>query len=293
MKTILILLLSFTLPAFADPITESKPSDWRPVAQENMLYMKVAGKELIIELNADFAPASVANVKALAKEKYWDGLAVVRVQDGYVVQWADPEEMPEKKRKFKEAKEKVPYELDVTLNPKTPFTKLPDHDVYAAETGFSSGFAAARDPKAKRMWLSHCYGAVGVGRDVAPDSGNGSELYVVIGHSPRHLDRNVTVIGKVIKGIETLAVLPRGRGKLGFYEKPEMHVKIESIRLGTDVPEKERAKLEVMDTNSTQFKKWIEARRNRTEEWFHHKVGRVELCNVPVPVRDRVSTASE
>src|SRR5262249_55203991 len=159
----------------------------------------------------------VANVKDLAGEKYWDGLAVVRVQDNYVVQWADPNaEKPDLKRKLKSAKEHLAEpELDVTLDSKVPFSPMPDKDVYARETGFSNGFAAGGDPKAKKMWLLHCYGAVGVGRDNAADSGNGAELYAVIGQSPRHLDRNVTVIGRIVQGTELLSSLPRGHGQMG------------------------------------------------------------------------------
>jgi hypothetical protein len=55
---------------------------------------------------------------------------------------------------------------------------------------------------------------VGVGRDVPADSGNGSELYAVIGQSPRNLDRNVTLVGRVIEGIELFSVLPRGTAAL-------------------------------------------------------------------------------
>ena len=63
--------------------------------------------------------------------------------------------------------------------------------MYADEVGFSDGFPVARDPRNGKMWLAHRYGMVGAGRDNAPDSGGGTELYAVIGHAPRQLDRNV------------------------------------------------------------------------------------------------------
>src|SRR5204862_22493 len=80
----------------------------------------------------------------------------------------------------------------------------PDPDTYAPETGYAGDFPAARDPKAGRAWLTHCYGAVGAARGQSKDSGSGSSLYVVIGHAPRHLDRNVTLVGRVVKGMEVL-----------------------------------------------------------------------------------------
>jgi peptidylprolyl isomerase len=128
-----------------------------------------------------------------------------------------------------------------------------------------------------------------VGRDNAPDSGDGSELYAVIGHAPRHLDRNVTVVGRILQGAEVLSSLPRGHGTLGFYDKAkgEKPIKITSIHLGSDIAEKDRANIEVLRTDTELFKNLIEAKRNRAEEWFQHKAGHIDICNLPIPVREK------
>jgi len=126
---------------------------------------------------------------------------------------------------------------------------------------------------------------VGAGRDTPVDSGGGTELYVVIGHAPRQLDRNVTLLGRVVQGIELLSTLPRGTGKLGFYEKPEQRSPIKAIRVAADVPAKERTNLEVMRTDTPLFQELIESRRNRKEEWFHAQAGHIDIANVPIPVR--------
>jgi peptidylprolyl isomerase len=94
-------------------------------------------------------------------------------------------------------------------------------------------------------------------------------------------------LGRVLKGMELLSVLPRGSGPLGFYEKPEQHVPIKSIKVAADVPEAERAALEVMRTDTAAFADLIESRRNRREDWFLAKSNYVELCNVPIPVRSK------
>src|SRR6266511_1834673 len=78
-------------PTMAGVLTASKPGDWRALDPENTLYMELASGRVVIELAPLFAPRHVANVKALAREHYYDGLAVVRVQDNYVAQWADPD----------------------------------------------------------------------------------------------------------------------------------------------------------------------------------------------------------
>jgi len=270
----------------ADLLAASKPGDWRALDPENTLYVELASGRVVIELAPAFAPAHVANVKALAREHYYDGLAIVRVQDNYVAQWADPEaDKPALARKIQNAKRTLPGEFDHSIDPSLSFNRLPDGDVYAPEVGFSNGFPAARDPKSNKMWLVHCYGMVGAGRDVAADSGGGTELYVVIGQAPRHLDRNVTLFGRVVQGIELLSALPRGTGALGFYQKPEQRAPIKSIRVAADVPVAERTALEVLRTDTPLFQDLIESRRNRHEEWFHFQAGHIELCSVPVPVR--------
>jgi len=274
--------------AIADVLATAKPEDWRALDPENTLYLEMANGRVVIELAPAFAPQHAANVKALARERYFDGLAIMRVQDNYVVQWGDPAvDDPQKARKILQAKKNLPAEFDRAIDAKIPFTLLPDGDVYAKEVGFSEGFPVARDKDSNRMWLTHCYGMVGAGRGNTSDSGGGTEIYVVIGQAPRHLDRNCTLFGRVIRGMELLSSLPRGNGPMGFYEKPQQLVPIKSIRVAADVPLAERIELEIMRTDTDTFRQLIESRRNRPDEWFLFKAGRVELCNIPVPLRKK------
>ena len=107
----------------------------------------------------------------------------------------------------------------------------------------------------------------------------------MIGHAPRHLDRNVTLLGRVVQGMELLSALPRGPAPMGFYDKAELRVPIKAVRLAADVPESERTDLEVLRTDTAVFQALIESRRNRREEWFQVPAGRIEIDNVPIPVR--------
>ena len=107
----------------------------------------------------------------------------------------------------------------------------------------------------------------------------------MIGHAPRHLDRNDTAFGRVVQGIELLSVLPRGTGPLGNYERADQRVRITRMRVAADVPEADRARVQVIRTDTPRFRDYVEARRTRTEEWFKHRASRIEVCNVPVPVR--------
>lgn len=280
-------------PTMAALLAATKPSDWRPLDPENTLYLELAGGRVVIELAPAFAPGHVANVKALVREGYFDGLSVNRAQDNYVVQWGDPDDAdPQRGRKIRSAKRHLPAEFDRALAPDLPWTPLADGDVYAPEVGWSSGFPAARDPNSGRAWLAHCYGTLGAGRGNDAGSGGGAELFVVIGHAPRHLDRNDTALGRVVRGIELLSTLPRGTGNLGFYEKPEQRVLVRAMRVAADVPAGERAALEVLRTDGAAFRDLIEARRNRREEWFKTPAGKVELCNVPIPARAAAAAAA-
>ena len=272
-------------PTVADVVKASKASEWRALDPENTLYMQTAGGRVVIELAPAFAPNHAANIKALVREHYFDGLAVIRSQDNYVVQWGDPDEA--KPRPFKTAKAGLKAEFTVPMSNDKAFTRLPDRDGYAPQVGHSNGFPSARDPRSGRAWLAHCYGMVGVGRDNDADSGNGSSLYAVNGHAPRHLDRNITVVGRVVSGMALLSTLPRGTAALGFYDKPELNVPIESIRMAADVPDAERSKLEVMRTDSASYQAAVDAQRHRGGPWNKYAAGYVELCNAPLPVREQ------
>jgi len=262
-------------------------SAWREPDPANTLYLDLAAGRVVIELASDFAPEHVANIRTLAKQGYWDGLFVIRSQDNYVVQWGEPDdEDPAQKqhRPLGKAKAKLPAEFERSAQD-LPFVTLPDADGWAPEVGFSGGFPAARDAGDGKAWLAHCYGMVGAGRDVAADSSDGTSLYVVIGQSPRMLDRNITVVGRVVQGMELLSVLPRGTGPLGFYEKPEQYVPIRAIKLAGEVPATERTPLQLLRTDSAAFAELVESRRNRRDEWYKRPAGHIDLCNVPLPVR--------
>jgi peptidylprolyl isomerase len=268
-----------------DVLDASTPDDWRRLDPENTLYLELDSGRVVIELAPAFAPAHAANIRALARGGYWDGLSINRSHENFVVQWGDANgEDPVKAKPLGEAKAKLPAEFTRAAEG-LAFTKLPDVDGWAPEVGFSQGFPAARDPKANLAWPAHCYATVGAGRGMEADSSNGTELYVVIGQSPRQLDRNITTVGRVVAGMERLSVLPRGTGPLGFYEKPEQRTPIRAIRLAANVPEAEREQIEVFRTDTKAWEALVESRRNRRDDWYRHPAGHIDLCNVPVPVR--------
>jgi peptidylprolyl isomerase len=205
------------------------------------------------------------------------------VQDNYVAQWGNNDS-------------DKPWPAGVTGKPPAEYTRsvkglaitpLGSPDPYAPGAGFSNGWPVAYSAKAGWADLAHCYGSVGVGRDLSPDTGTGGELYAVIGQAPRQLDRNIALVGRVIDGIDRLSSLPRGTGDLGFYKDKAQNVPIASIRLASEMPAGERPSYEYMDTASPTFARYLHVRANRHDAFYIRPAGGVDLCNVQVPVRKR------
>jgi len=267
-------------------ILEASPaSDWRTLDPANTLYMDLPGGRVVIELAPQFAPQHAANIRTFAQEHFWDGTSIYRAQDNFVVQFGDADgDDPAKARPFGSARTHLPAEF-ARASKGLAFSRLPDSDGWAKEVGFVEGFPAARDGADGRTWLAHCYGAVGAGRNNAEDSSIGAELYVVIGQSPRQLDDNITVVGRVVKGMELLSATARGPEPMGFYEDPAQRTPIRSIRLASDVPAAERTPLELLRTDSQTFRDVTEARRNRVDDFYKRAAGHIDLCNVTLPVR--------
>jgi peptidylprolyl isomerase len=280
--TLMIVAGDAVSKTMADVLAASAPADWRALDPQRTLYLDLAQGRVVIELAPEFAPRHAENIRTLVRQGYFDGLFINRSQDNFVVQWGDPEG----KKPLGSARKTLPAEFTRTAAG-LAFTALPDPDTYAPQVGLVNGFPAARDAASGSVWLAHCYGMIGAGRDNDADSGGGAELYVVIGHAPRQLDRNITLVGRVVEGMELLSTLPRGPGPMGLHERPEHGAAISSIRLAADLPDAERLPIEALRTDTRTFADLIEARRNRRDEWYKAPAGRIDLCNVPLPVRRR------
>lgn len=278
-------------PSTKTILAASTPDQWRTLKQGDLLYMELADHHrVIIELAPTWAPQHVANIKTMAREHYFDGTSVYRVQDNFVAQWGDPDgDDPDKARSMGSAKATLPAEFTRTLNDSIPITPLPDGDVYAPHVGFSHGLPMAWNRKSGKAWLVQCYGMVGVARDTDPTSGNGNTLYVPIGQAPRQIDHQLAVAGRVVQGMQWLSALPRGPKPMGVYTNPAMRTPIVSVRLGSDLSANEQVKLQVLRTDSKTFKRLVESKRNRHDAFYTDPVGHIGICNVHLPVREKTS----
>ncbi len=285
------LLLAAALQAAASPPKPLTPNDivanapasaWRTIPADDLLVMELGnGGRVVVQLAPAFTPVHAANIRAMARANWWDGAAVYRVQDNYVAQWG----IGDAEKPFPAGVvAKPPHEYWRTLRG-LPVRPLGYGDPYAPAAGYALGWPIAYSPQTRTANLTHCYGYVGVARDLAPDTGSGSELYAIIGHAPRQLDRNIAVVGRVVEGIDRLSSLPRGTGDLGFYKEGEAKTPIARIRLASQLPPAERPSFQYMDTDSLTFGSYLQLRANRKDAFYERPAGGVDLCNAPVPVR--------
>jgi peptidylprolyl isomerase len=288
LSRILLTGLPLLMLAAADPepltpteIVAAAPADaWQTMPVDDLVLMDLAsGQRVVIALAPAFAPVHVANIRTLARGGWFDGTSINRVQDNYVTQWGD---VTEKKPLPATITTVMPAEYE---RPATglPFRPLGYRDAYAAETGHAGPWPVGRE--GGRAWLTHCYGMVGVGRGLAPDTGNGAELYAVIGHAPRHLDRNIAVVGRVLSGMESLTALPRGTEALGFYKEGAPHPAIARVRIASDLPPAERPTYQILRSDTPTFAAWVNARANRKDDFFVRPAGSLDICNAMPPVR--------
>jgi peptidylprolyl isomerase len=267
-----------------DVVAAAPASAWKTIPADDLMVMDLKdGGRVVVQLAPGFAPLHVANIKALARSGYWNGATIYRVQDNYVAQWGlnDSDK---------------PWPAGVTPKPPEEYVRplkglsikpLGYADPYAPGAGFADGWPIAYSAKAGWANLAHCYATVGVGRNLAPDTGTGGELYAIIGQPTRHMDRNLAVVGRVIEGIDRLSSLPRGTEALGFYKDKAQYVPIASIRLASEMPVGDRPSFEYLDTNSASFARYLTLRANRRDDFYTHPAGGVDLCNVQVPVRKK------
>ena len=271
----------------ADILRDAPASAWRRPDPDDVLAMTLPSGIVWIELAPRFAPRHAANIRTLVAQHYFDGLAVIRVQDNFVAQWGDRaanDEDTAHVRSLGAAEPRLQPEFSVPLAG-LRIDRLKDRDVWAPVTGFVDGFPVAADPRTHRAWIAHCYGTIGAGRGDALDSANGAELYAVIGQSPRGLDLNITPVARVLQGMELLSSLPRGGSNMGFYDKAGQDVRITRIERLADMPEATRPDIRVFRTDVPQWREIVESRRNRQDNWYVHKAGAIDLCNISVPVR--------
>ena len=267
-------------PETIEPPADLASPNWRDVHPEDLVLIETRHGRIAIELNISFAPNHAKRFRDLVRAGFYNGEYFYRVIDGFVAQAGvqDNDRMA--------GWPPMRNENDRSLSLE-PFAPLGNADLFADTVGHSgSGFAMGRDRSLGREWLLHCPGAVALARDADPDSGR-TEFYIVLA-AQRYLDRNLTIFGRVIDGMEHVQALERGDRAVesGVIQPPRTGDAMLSVRMAADLPEDTRPRYQVMRANRDAFAAAKRARRVREEPFFYRKPPEVlDVCGFEVPVR--------
>ena len=165
------------------------------IAKENIMIMKLKDGEVHIELYEDVAPNHVKRFKELANNGAYNGVVFHRVLDGFMAQTGDV--------KFGKSDSK-------------------DFNLQLAGTG-GSDFT---DLKAEFSDVPHERGILSAARSSDPNSAN-SQFFICFQAAP-HLDRQYSVFGKVVKGMEFIDNIKKGSGPNGSVNDPDRIISIKS-----------------------------------------------------------------
>ena len=165
-------------------------------AEENIMILKLKDGDVKIELFPDIAPKHVERIKTLANEGKYDNVVFHRVIEGFMAQTGDVQFGNSSSDKF---------------------------DLGRAGTGGSS----LADLPAEFSDIPHEKGVLSMARSSDPNSGN-SQFFICFESAP-HLDRNYTVFGKVVEGIEFVDMIKRGEGSSGSVSNPDKIISFKSL----------------------------------------------------------------
>jgi peptidylprolyl isomerase len=264
--TLVVLLISFNATAL---------EEWRTPEVDNLVYLQLENDVAIIELAPFMAPKHVAQFKALVREGFYDGLDFYRVIDGFVAQGGD---LSEQKKSTHKAQ--LAAEFTRQLDADSSFFLVQSTDFIAAQTGFLNGFSAGRDLESKQEWLLHCPGVVAMARDIDANSAT-TDFYITIGQSPRHLDQNMSVFGRIIYGMPGIQALLRANinNPSGVIEDKTKRSLIVSARLASDIPLEQRIKIQIQNERSQAVTSRLASARLLDNEFFHFKGnGNLDIC---------------
>ena len=157
-------------------------------AKEDLMILKLKDGDVIIELFNDIAPNHVKRFKQLSDEKKYDGVVFHRVIDGFMAQTGDVQ---------------------------FGNSNLESYDIRRAGTGESK----YPNLKAEFSDTPHDRGTLSMARSSDPDSAN-SQFFICF-KAASHLDRQYTVFGKVVQGMEFVDLIKKGEGSGGEVADPD------------------------------------------------------------------------
>ena len=164
-------------------------------AKENIMILKLKDGDVKIEMFPDVAPNHVKRITELANSGKYDNVVFHRVIDGFMAQTGD-----------------------------VKFGNASSSDFNLQRAGM--GGSDLPDLKQEFNDLPHERGTVSMARSSDPNSAN-SQFFICF-ESASYLDRNYTVFGKVIEGMEFVDKIKKGDGPNGSVSEPDKIISFKS-----------------------------------------------------------------
>jgi peptidylprolyl isomerase len=227
---------------FKPKLDEPTAADWRTVDPENLLVIDTNKGRILVEMIPEMAPKSVARIKELAREHFYDGLIWHRVVDGFMAQGGDP------KGDGSGGSTKPDVQAEFTFRRAAggPYTKV------SLENGQEDGFFKSMPVRGQNSdlsvmtadgkvtsWGVWCTGVAGMARSGDPDSAN-SQFYLMRNFNAG-LEGKYTPWGRVLVGEDVVKSLKVGEP----VTNPD---KMTSVRVAADLPAGQQPKVQVVDT---------------------------------------------
>jgi peptidylprolyl isomerase len=259
----------------ANAIKQSAPL-YRTIANDNILIFELETGRVTFELAEFFAPNHVQRIKNLVREGFYDGLPLYRVIENFVVQGGDSS--GKKPTKYRN---EIHNEFTRTISKDTIFTLVQQQDLLAEQTGFIDGFAIGRSVTDNKEWLIHCPGTINLARGIDPNSGT-TDFAIMFGQATRHLDRNMSVFGRIIDGWDNFYRVKRAPIETGgVFADEKLATRIIKASIYSDLPESKTTRYEIENTGSERFKSKIAQRKKLSNDFFHYKGnGNLDVCYI-------------
>jgi peptidylprolyl isomerase len=236
---------------------------WYKVPTKHTVTLETHYGDVVIALNPALAPHHVKRFRKLIKTDFYQQQYFYRVVDGFVAQGGSNEShAPSSETSNLQAEFVTPLSSSAIV--------IEENDMFAPATGFLNGFPIGIDSNRNEMWALHCPGTVAFARNSEKDTAS-TEFYIVIGQAPRHLDRNMSVIGRVLEGMDVLQQLPRGPiENSGVIEVPSDKSQIKNSALGNKDTSGKQYYIQL--PSHPEYQKRMKTGQTLDNSFFHDKI---------------------
>ncbi len=258
---------------------------WRTVDPENLLVIDTKYGEIGVELFPEIAPNHVAQIKALARDEFYNNVSFHRVIDGFMNQTGDgtngdgtgDSTLPN-----------IDAEFTFRRGVEMPFTLVTAKEIGQTQIGlgFYKSLPIASQPTSESIYSKekdgkvnafglHCKGVTSMARTNDPNSAN-SQFFLMRAKA-EHLDTQYSIWGNTVMGYDLLEKPKVGTiGQVPGWVPDQMN----TVEVASDIAEDERPVVQVLRTDHPAFSQWLKTQKNDDGSF-------PGMCDLVIPTRIR------